>query len=367
MNSDQHLYRPSETAWVNLSGSAGNILVLGLFNSLFLLFFLGVLAVWAVLAAPEYLATCPCKVSTPFLYGQLFFPEPVPLNILAIWSAVFAVCIGLEALSTIAISLLRFGNELSLGQKFQLAGAWGVRALMKNGVGMCLVLALLAVSFAQVMYTLLAIAFLILSVWANGADWRGHPTCIPLHTELSYTLRSIFEVVFVGIVVYLVLFGMALTAWLFSGSLISECDCSKIHTVKANMHTVQTMVETYAVDWNGHYPATVEQLYLQANSSESHYWKALVNPFTLKNTEQQLGHGLRNYRDLPILALPTLVAENNVPAVILGIPLDLGGQLLREPGLVLYQAAVKNYFLYGLDQNGNLIRDKGRPFVLSNS
>ena len=38
---------------------------------------------------------------------------------------------------------------------------------------------------------------------------------------------------------------------------IGAQDRAKISSVKANMHTVQTMLETYGVDWGGTYPTTV--------------------------------------------------------------------------------------------------------------
>lgn len=64
---------------------------------------------------------------------------------------------------------------------------------------------------------------------------------------------------------------------------IGAQDRAKISSVKANMHTFQTMVETYAVDAGGVYPEDVGDLHTSAaatTGATSAYWKAFNNPFT---------------------------------------------------------------------------------------
>ncbi len=75
---------------------------------------------------------------------------------------------------------------------------------------------------------------------------------------------------------------------------ISAQDRAKISSVKANMHTLQTQLETYSVDWNGLYPIDVGAsstggtgLYPEAVAKK--YWKALKNPFGSTKTAIHTG------------------------------------------------------------------------------
>ncbi|MEZ0374867.1 MAG: DUF3352 domain-containing protein [Candidatus Sericytochromatia bacterium] len=49
-------------------------------------------------------------------------------------------------------------------------------------------------------------------------------------------------------------------------------------SVRANMHTLQTMVETYGVDHEGLYPHSLAELEKAARNSSYNYWKTLSNP-----------------------------------------------------------------------------------------
>lgn len=51
--------------------------------------------------------------------------------------------------------------------------------------------------------------------------------------------------------------------------------------LKANMHTLQTTVETYAVDHQGVYPQTLAELYQEARAQN--YWKEMINSVTGKS------------------------------------------------------------------------------------
>src|ERR1051325_577569 len=59
---------------------------------------------------------------------------------------------------------------------------------------------------------------------------------------------------------------------------IAAQDRAKLSSVKANMHTFQTIAETYAVDWGGVYAGAVATLQNEASSKS--YWKVFKNPFT---------------------------------------------------------------------------------------
>lgn len=123
------------------------------------------------------------------------------------------------------------------------------------------------------------------------------------------------------------------------------------------------MLESYGVDWGGQYPAHVKALRKEAQTSANPYWKDIINPMTSKSTQRHLEDVVRNYQDVLYLAL-----KPGCVAVILGIPLDFGEPVAGEPGRVVYDAVSEHhYFIYGLDKEGHLIKDKGQPFVLSNS
>ncbi|HEY9844008.1 MAG TPA: hypothetical protein V6D23_26290, partial [Candidatus Obscuribacterales bacterium] len=119
---------------------------------------------------------------------------------------------------------------------------------------------------------------------------------------------------------------------------------AKVSSVKANMHTLQTLVETYAVDWGGVYPPDLDALYAEASRPGAEYWRNVTNPYT-----ERSGIGHR------------------------GSLLDFS-QFLADPdfqGLALYQpvpgSPIVKYYIYGSDAKGKLVQDKGQDFVLSNS
>lgn len=126
---------------------------------------------------------------------------------------------------------------------------------------------------------------------------------------------------------------------------IGAQDRAKISSVKANMHTVQTMLETYAVDWGGTYPSTVASLVSEAQNSSNPYYKDFTNPFTGKSMGSNganVGNGMYD------LVNTTTAAAN--------------------AGLVGYEdSGTTKYYLYGNDKVGAIIKDKGSFFVLSNS
>ena len=61
---------------------------------------------------------------------------------------------------------------------------------------------------------------------------------------------------------------------------ISAQDRAKLASVKSNMHTFQTILETYSVDSNGYYPKNVEDLIKTATKGNNTYWKDFKNPYT---------------------------------------------------------------------------------------
>lgn len=110
---------------------------------------------------------------------------------------------------------------------------------------------------------------------------------------------------------------------------IGAQDRAKVASVKANMHTFQTALETYAVDWGGQYPTTVALAKQQAELDG--YWKEFVNPI-----------------DKSLNSLT-----------------PVGTAVKGAAGYDFVSAT--RYFIYGFDGNAAFIKDKGQSFVLGNS
>lgn len=117
--------------------------------------------------------------------------------------------------------------------------------------------------------------------------------------------------------------------------------CCKVSSVKANMHTMQTMVETYAVDWRGIYPPNVKALYKEANLKKGKYgpyWKDFSSPYTGYSGPGQ------SYANEGVKTLPGMVTYEAV-----GTPHHI------------------IYYIYGHNKNGDRIKQKGKDFYLTNS
>lgn len=117
---------------------------------------------------------------------------------------------------------------------------------------------------------------------------------------------------------------------------------AKAYTVRANMHTYQTMIETYAVDWGGVYPQNVTELIQEAK--EQRYYKEVTNP----------------YSDLPSVIKDGLaaagcedgVAYYQTPATV----------TLKEENKPTYPT----YEISGCGDHQQPIMDRGELFILSN-
>lgn len=119
---------------------------------------------------------------------------------------------------------------------------------------------------------------------------------------------------------------------------IGAQDRAKVSSVKANMHTFQTALETYAVDWGGVYPATVSELVTEGTAQD--YWKEFKNPFN------NLEGANQSYMDT-----------------------NANGANTTE-GIVGYNRPAADttlYFIYGGKKGGGPIEDRGAIFALSNS
>ena len=143
---------------------------------------------------------------------------------------------------------------------------------------------------------------------------------------------------------------------------IAAQDRAKLSSVKANMHTVQTMLETYAVDWGGIYanaattPAAA--LNLQNEAGSKNYWKDFKNPFI--GTEDAFtgiaGAVTANGAAAGTIAGAT--AANSFGGAVYYDPVNLGAA----------PATSTKYFLYGGEKSfTKTIVDKGIAFYLTNS
>ncbi len=117
---------------------------------------------------------------------------------------------------------------------------------------------------------------------------------------------------------------------------IGTC-CSEIASVKANAHTLQTMIETYGVDNGGVYPHSLGALYQEAKQGD--YWKEPRNP-----ASQEAGPG-KSFQEA-------------------GYP--------PMPGAVTYQPVfdknnhITTYRIQAYDFNGKWVKEKEKIFTLSN-
>lgn len=131
---------------------------------------------------------------------------------------------------------------------------------------------------------------------------------------------------------------------------IGAQDRAKISSVKANMHTFQTIVETYGVDFGGSYAANVTKLNTAATDTTqgtSAYWKDFSNPFTSQSGKD------KSYGD----AAAPIKADSSITSL--------------TSGIVAYAVdgtTPTKYYIYGGGKKSNVsVRDKGKAFFLTNS
>lgn len=127
---------------------------------------------------------------------------------------------------------------------------------------------------------------------------------------------------------------------------------AKESMVKANMHTLQTVVETYAIDNEGSY---IDLGLLQKEATAKAYWKPLKNPFTSKTALGSKGS---------VMTMKDYKAYKGKKA-------DLKGIVVFEALKCSYSNVSKknsclSYKIYGLDKNGEMIKNAGKLFYLSN-
>jgi len=117
---------------------------------------------------------------------------------------------------------------------------------------------------------------------------------------------------------------------------------SKSASVKANMHTYQTMIEIYAVDWGGVYPQNVTELIQEAK--EQSYYREVTNPYS---------------------GLPSVIKDGLAEAGC-----EDGMVYYQTPATLTIEAGKKytypTYEISGCQADQQPIMDRGERFILSN-
>lgn len=132
------------------------------------------------------------------------------------------------------------------------------------------------------------------------------------------------------------------------------------------MHTLQFMLETYAVDWGGIYPKKIRSLRQEAMAGG--YWKAFTNPYINKKSsglyeDFERWREATQYKMFEKRFLYGLRVRAEEPPDMTAIEKKYMGMLIYE-----WVSEVK-YYIYGLDGKGKLIRDDSgkKVFVLTNA
>jgi len=142
-------------------------------------------------------------------------------------------------------------------------------------------------------------------------------------------------------------FGL-LWGWLVLPTNLAATHVSHDWAVKRQMHELQTLLETYAVDASGLYPQNREQLKQQALKGQ--YWKELDLPSC---QPYYLWQGIENQLKgrVPVKRKTFLEGSDPVQAcAIRYLPSD----------------NFSGYFIYGYGPEQTRIKDKGQDFFLSN-
>ena len=120
------------------------------------------------------------------------------------------------------------------------------------------------------------------------------------------------------------------------------------------MHTVQTMIETYAVDWGGNYASLLGPVAtagtLMKEATDKSYFKDFKNPFTAASGDD------KSYMSAvtPTVTPNTGASTGHVAGAVSYNPITTAGTITK-------------YFVYGGGKDAAfVILDKGQAFYLTN-
>ncbi|MGV3526232.1 MAG: hypothetical protein ACO1RX_18580 [Candidatus Sericytochromatia bacterium] len=187
-----------------------------------------------------------------------------------------------------------------------------------------------------------AAVFYVLSVqlfkipWFDAAyTWCGRMGFVNAQRPFE---RSLIQITMNGLLLYV---GLTYFVWpQFTGPRGDSYPGNA--SVKANMHTLQTMVEVYNVEW-GSFPHSLSALYLGAhkqNQPRGEYWKDFSNPYT---GETGFGKAFQMDRLSPYKGIVTYAPE---PAA---------------------KGIINRYWIYGYDKHARRILYRSSEFSLTNS
>lgn len=137
-------------------------------------------------------------------------------------------------------------------------------------------------------------------------------------------------------------------------------------SIKANMHTLQTTLETYAVDWGGRYPQTIELL--KQDAIAKRYWREINNPFRYYDSPPPFLPEYMNLSEYQQAKTTLNYKGNNLSDVS-----DLKGLVLYNPiPETTNSPNITSYELYGVDISGNYLTNdykdmNSTPFVITNN
>ncbi len=244
--------------------------------------------------------------------------------------------------------------------------SWGlylIWVLARSLVALLLLLAVIALPGIQLFYLITGVIGLWSLMGQSGVRHEWAPV-FRLSDQLEQQPRSHFK----GLMIYFCLTFFLLPIFFMAKAW--ACDCSKLSSVKANMHTLQNMVETYAVQNKGRYPKDVLELRRAATLTGHEYWKEFTNPFTGRSGFD------KTYKPLPKVESHSEFwgkPENGAPWMpyrdVLGVRVyhQIFGFYPDYGGVVIYApSSSTQYHIYGMAGNSNFLTDKGLPLTLSN-
>lgn len=237
-----------------------------------------------------------------------------------------------------------------------------IDTLWQNLPGLFLAVCTVALSPWALLYLFACLGTLALAIRRMGL--RQNQTGISQNTRRDwkklFSGRPILAVQLYAVLVLLV------GCWVHQFTL-GECDTQS--PIKGRMHSLANMLEQYGELHAGHYPADLS--ILMQDGLKHGYWRD-ITPYY--RTEYNCAFFLNQSCSLGYYSSYLQLQANGFrrptrPDDWVGLPIDIGPPIPRYwMGLALYDPINSTrYFIYGVSRRGELLIDKGKPFVLSNS
>lgn len=154
----------------------------------------------------------------------------------------------------------------------------------------------------------------------------------------------------IEIMVVIIIIGILIVITL--PNFVNSVKRAKVSSVKSNMHTLQTIVETYGADFSGNYPSDLNNLYIEASAKK--YNKLLFNPFNNITGEVNNSGVCKTYTDVEYNSLNEYTEYTTFEGKTAYYGIKNGN-------------FIQGYAIYGHEENGKIILYKDKVLVLSNS